>query len=518
MKWRCTSLVRYLGDCSRLASSTVGVAALRSNLSVTTFLAAFGLVPAAWSQAQDVNMLNSDATSSKGAAGAGSFQTNLFTGQFTYTVPIQVAPARHAFEPSLGLAYSSSGGNGWCGVGWQLQAGGYIERDQRFGSPVQWTEPTSPPTEESLPMSQYDSSKGFIYNFLGQSGRLINTGGFVFRPEIDTAGLRFEPALPFGWVTEKNGTRHYFCSVSQTDGRVEHPDWTATAVPLRTYRWYLSRSIAPMGSSEIVYYWDTPLAPDEEEEPRLAYVKYNPDPAVEGGFLCAVYFTYQGNGFFDPATKELRGFNCVEQVNEEGVKTLTYFHQGGGIDKSPDGEFQDAYGKQGIPYRTETWGADGLKYAQTINKVIVTSLGSGRVFPNIAQTVSMTFEGLGDSSYRASARRFFYDSNLNKQREEDLGEVLVSPADLHSLTEHVGGVNDTRYMHYVYATVAGNADIVDHPERITLSSDVGGNVKLSETRFAYFPSAASSGSTVTQTDSRIATRPRPTSTIRCTGT
>ncbi len=46
-----------------------------------------------------------------------NFQTDLFTGRFTYQVPIVVPPGRGNSQPNLGLLYSSSGGNGWCGVG-----------------------------------------------------------------------------------------------------------------------------------------------------------------------------------------------------------------------------------------------------------------------------------------------------------------------------------------------------------------------------------------------------------------
>ena len=75
-----------------------------------------------------------------GAAGVSdilNFQTDLFTGRFTYSVPIVVAPARQGAEPKLALAYNSSGGNGWCGVGWGLEIG-YIERDSRKDVPVDW--------------------------------------------------------------------------------------------------------------------------------------------------------------------------------------------------------------------------------------------------------------------------------------------------------------------------------------------------------------------------------------------
>ena len=66
-----------------------------------------------------------------------NFQADLFTGRFTYRIPIAVAPARQGAEPSIALTYNSSAGNGWCGVGWGLDVG-FIVRDTRKGVPIKW--------------------------------------------------------------------------------------------------------------------------------------------------------------------------------------------------------------------------------------------------------------------------------------------------------------------------------------------------------------------------------------------
>jgi len=66
------------------------------------------------------------------AAGAGavekaSDQVHAFHGSFSQAVPIQT-PAYHGLEPSLALAYSSEGRNGFAGVGWTVAGINSIER------------------------------------------------------------------------------------------------------------------------------------------------------------------------------------------------------------------------------------------------------------------------------------------------------------------------------------------------------------------------------------------------------
>ena len=69
-----------------------------------------------------------------------NFQTDLFTGRFVYSVPIIVPPGRQGAQPQFALTYNSSGGNGWCGVGWGLDIG-FIQRETRFGVPIKRSAP-----------------------------------------------------------------------------------------------------------------------------------------------------------------------------------------------------------------------------------------------------------------------------------------------------------------------------------------------------------------------------------------
>src|SRR5438477_4972524 len=138
-------------------------------------------------QAADSGNNNGPAASKElsvsGPNGKLDFQTDLFTGRFGYTVPIVAPPGRNGTEPSLRLRYTSGNDNGWCGLGWELEIG-YIQRETRKGVPVTWS-------ASGAPLAQYDDGKGFIFNFNGASGRLVNLSANEFRAEIDTEFLRF---------------------------------------------------------------------------------------------------------------------------------------------------------------------------------------------------------------------------------------------------------------------------------------------------------------------------------------
>jgi hypothetical protein len=67
-----------------------------------------------------------------GGSSNGTVLPDLFTGSMGYSVPIEVPPGRHGMDPGLALTYNSRNGNGWVGVGWELEVGA-IERNTRFG-------------------------------------------------------------------------------------------------------------------------------------------------------------------------------------------------------------------------------------------------------------------------------------------------------------------------------------------------------------------------------------------------
>jgi RHS repeat-associated protein len=55
-------------------------------------------------------------------------------GEARLSYPIELPPGRQGMQPSLALTYNSSGGNGWLGIGWDLQSP-TISVDTRWGVP-----------------------------------------------------------------------------------------------------------------------------------------------------------------------------------------------------------------------------------------------------------------------------------------------------------------------------------------------------------------------------------------------
>jgi RHS repeat-associated protein len=203
---------------------------------------------------------------------------------------------------------------------------------------------------------------------------------------------------------------------------------------------------------------------------------------VNDGFGNVSTNTYSyKHGFYEPVSREFRGFNRVAVTDPYGAQTVTYFHQSGGFNDAIDGEYEDpgSFSKKGIPYRVETWGTNGLLYQIVLNKVVENVLNTnGWYFPDIAQTTVMNYEGL--SSYRATAAQFSYSLNTeNLTNEVDFGEVTNVVFNGQTFTD-VG--NDSVYKWMTYTNI-GN--ILNLPSDVKITSDSAGANRLQETLDSY---------------------------------
>src|SRR3569833_579477 len=62
--------------------------------------------------------------------------TDLFSGSFQYSVPIETPSGRNGIEPKLSLNYDSGGVASWVGAGWNLSLGS-IKRNTKKGAAIQ---------------------------------------------------------------------------------------------------------------------------------------------------------------------------------------------------------------------------------------------------------------------------------------------------------------------------------------------------------------------------------------------
>jgi len=201
-----------------------------------------------------------------------SFSPMLSTGTATMSVPIALPAGRAGVQPSLALAYSSSGGNGPLGIGWSLQVP-FIARQ----------------TDRGLP--RYDGTDRFVYNggqelvpvalsgdadgdpSNGEDPETVPAaleGYRLFRARVEGAFLRFfQAADESHWVVQdRNGALFYLGETE--DARVEEAGWGV-------YSWSVTR-IVDLHGNEVRFLY---RAKDDDRQVYVSEVVWN-SPVVEG--------------------------------------------------------------------------------------------------------------------------------------------------------------------------------------------------------------------------------------------
>jgi YD repeat-containing protein len=180
---------------------------------------------------------SSSSESQNPATPSVSFTVDDFTGAAHLSYPISVPPARAGLSPQISISYSSSGGNGWLGVGWDLAAGGYIQRrGPRKGVP------------------KYDSTDVFELSLGGAPQELVSIGNNEYRLRIEGAYLKIVRYAGNYWqVWDKAGNKMTFGgSQSSRIGRIR--DLGTFDFPY-TYRWYLTTIQDPKTNYISFTYW-----------------------------------------------------------------------------------------------------------------------------------------------------------------------------------------------------------------------------------------------------------------------
>ena len=220
-------------------------------------------------------------------APVASFKVDDFTGAAHLGYPILVPPGRNGLAPKLSLSYSSSGGNSWVGVGWDIPTGFIQRRDPRKGVP------------------KYDETNDvYEINLGGAPQELVPIGSDEYRLKIEGAYLwiKYYSSGNYWVVKDKSGTTMKFGSTSgTTSGSRIGKDLDPTEKN-RTFRWYLDRvEDSKTNYMEIIYWKDTGSHIDPKFlQIYLQKIQYNGQ--VAGGLAHdhEILFTLEGQDGPDP--------------------------------------------------------------------------------------------------------------------------------------------------------------------------------------------------------------------------
>lgn len=166
---------------------------------------------------------------------------DMFTGAYSYSVPLVIPPGRKGMQPSFEITYRSSGSNGWLGIGFDINLG-YIIRSTRLG----------PPT--------YNDTQDTYY-FITNAGttELVHLIDNLYQAKIESSFTKFYKESDDSWrVVAKDGSQAFF-------GQTEESKEISRK---GTFSWYLTKTRDNNGNYlEISYTKD-------EGRPYLNIIQY----------------------------------------------------------------------------------------------------------------------------------------------------------------------------------------------------------------------------------------------------
>jgi Salmonella virulence plasmid 65kDa B protein len=192
-----------------------------------------------------------------------SFSPVLSSGTGTFSVPIALPPGRAGVQPSLGLSYSSSSGNGDVGMGWSLGMP-FISRQTDRGLP-RYDDRAAWHAEEDRffynggqELVPVDSAVAAALD--GGTIPAELTGWQQYRARVEGGFMRFFRAPDYErWVVQsKDGTRFDFGVLPTATYPADYGDLRTTLQTEsadgtgRTFRWQLTRMSDTHGST--IYY------------------------------------------------------------------------------------------------------------------------------------------------------------------------------------------------------------------------------------------------------------------------
>lgn len=199
-------------------------------------------------------------------------------GDARVSLPIRLPEGRGAHTPTLGIAYSSGGGNGWLGLGWDL-AISRVEIDTRFGVPTYAPdeEPRYLLDGEALVPTDETEGPGCEGGAPGRRYRSRVEGAFthILRCGSGPTQHRFE-------LTDRDGTRYIHGGAGAS--LVAPPSTDPQAPPAGAVsRWALSEVVDRYGNTTRYRYHVDELTGSGTEPSRELYpsaIEYTSHPSL----------------------------------------------------------------------------------------------------------------------------------------------------------------------------------------------------------------------------------------------
>ncbi len=228
------------------------------------------------------------------ATGTSNFNTSIFTEAGTYSYSFDDPPGRLGLSPDLILNYSSSGGDGITGVGWQISTS-YIQRSKKYGLDYDGDDFVyiESGNAQELVYVGDAGSLGYEYRMKNESGRFLR----IFR-------RAFDPVGDYEWywvVLDKDGTRYTFdgCYAPSMVGPGDTP---TPRLPI--YRWLLTRVEDSNSNYMTIQY-------DGYDELKISLISYTGNSTTSLQPTNQIEFSYSARPY-PYRTFEARGYYGIE--------------------------------------------------------------------------------------------------------------------------------------------------------------------------------------------------------------
>jgi RHS repeat-associated protein len=255
------------------------------------------------------------------------FAADLFSGTGSFTVPIAVPAGRSGLTPQLSLAYSSGGGNGPFGLGWQLSLPGVVRKTSR-GIP------------QYADVAGAARGRADVFVLAGAEDLVPVPGGGPFRvryqPRTEGLFARIEHVRDnsgnYWEVRGKDGvlTRYGTPRPAGADANWRDPALVADpADTSRVFGWRITETRDQVGN--VIRYgylrdvgagdghrWDQPLIN------RISYADYGDRGAPS--FLVEVEFQYEARP--DPFSDHRAGFELRTSLRCRTIRVTTHAADG----------------------------------------------------------------------------------------------------------------------------------------------------------------------------------------------